>query len=208
LTIEATNPKASKRTEMLEVSSSAYKMPVSIFWMEENCFTIAPLLYKPVFVIFVSGRRNIQSDWLRVKQRSIAMIGRIISDLLIWSSLLLLCSLILFIEAVGIFRALLAMRQARWRFFLVLIPLTACIWSFTIAVKELSVQESFYRPYAHMSLAFYSELLSNGSMAIENCQLQVGIVAGIFILSLFLEKVFRMQYIPFMRHAGKDGIGY
>src|SRR6266568_431066 len=31
---------------MLDVSSNAYKMPVSSFWMEENCFTVYLLRYR------------------------------------------------------------------------------------------------------------------------------------------------------------------
>ena len=132
------------------------------------------------------------------------MIARIFPDLLGWSSLLMLCSLLLFIEASGMFRALLATRQARWRFFLVLIPLTASIWSFANGAQALGPAESItHMGDLRLSTSYYLALSDKISMAIENCQLQTGIAGGAFIFSLLLEKVFHMPYVSFLIHSQK-----
>lgn len=132
------------------------------------------------------------------------MLGEIVDSPETWAILLMLCALVLFAEAAGTFQALLATRQARWRFFLVLIPLAASIWSFTNGAQALGLLENTSHPVdIHLTASLYLALKEQLKTATENYQIQVGIAGGAFIFSLLLEKVFHMPYVSFLQHTEK-----
>lgn len=117
---------------------------------------------------------------------------------LFWPALLAVGSFILFLEAVAILRFLLFTHQARWRWFLGVIPLAFSLWFFSTARKglDLRVPRSI-----HMSTEQFLALRSFIRMTIEACQLQFVLALGIFLLLLFLERVFQMRYTSFLRHG-------
>ncbi len=123
-----------------------------------------------------------------------------VDELTAWSTLLMFCSLVLFIEAISLARALSDSQRDSGRFFLWLIPLAVSMCSIMVALLGVTLLSNLPAPFVHMSFSIYQHIRSVLRTALELCQIQVGISIAVFILLLFLERMLGIRYISFRMH--------
>ena len=110
-----------------------------------------------------------------------------IDSLLTWSNLALLGIVVILGEVVLLFRILWLTHQLWWKYLFLLIPLGMSYWSFMVVQNALGVYR-FLIAFPRLSPATYIRLLTLFGHAAAVCQVQAGILGGVFVLLLIIEK--------------------
>src|SRR5690348_1467828 len=115
-----------------------------------------------------------------------------VNDTIVWSVILALCIVALFVEAARIFVALFRVRATIRHYALVLLPLAGSVWSFAVLVSALDGAAALWTELEpltqlHFSVAMYEMFKQMFAQFTVIFQQQTAITLGIFILVLFLE---------------------
>lgn len=109
----------------------------------------------------------------------------------IWSIILTIAALALFVEAVALIRFFLMQRRPLWLYLFTLLPLSMSVWSFIVAFQSPPPPEFFG---AHITLAIYRALMAPYISATTYVQRLLVICAVIFVLTLVIERIFHVHY--------------
>jgi len=113
--------------------------------------------------------------------------------LYLWSFILVIAALVLFVEAVALIRYFLRHRRPRWQRLLILLPLSVSVWAF-IAISQSPPP----RPGiigVHLDYAVYHALMAPYFSAATYEQRLLVICAGVFVLTFVIERIFHVRYI-------------
>ena len=107
-----------------------------------------------------------------------------------WFFVVTMCSIALMTEVSLLVHVLLMTRQRLWGYFLVVIPVAKCIWSFTVVWYALNT-EYLLLPYTGIHFSGHDRLvfIRTISPLIRLCQLQIGITIVVFAILLFMERI-------------------
>ncbi|HJT57194.1 MAG TPA: hypothetical protein VJ761_11915 [Ktedonobacteraceae bacterium] len=120
----------------------------------------------------------------------------IFGDLDFWLIVLMISSLVLFLETAVLVRSLAVSRKASWRYSIVAIPLAVSIWSLLVLMNIYNVYSMLPPRGIHWDFALYYRVHMTIEDAVRMCQVQVGIAAGVFMFVLLLERVLGLKYVP------------
>lgn len=126
----------------------------------------------------------------------------IFGDLDFWLIVLMISSLVLFLETAVLVRSLVVSRKVCWRYSIVAIPLAVSIWSLLVLMNIYNVYGMLPPPGIHWDFAVYYRVHMTIEDAVRMCQVQVGIAAGVFVFVLLLERVLGLKYIPSVSAQG------
>ncbi len=107
-----------------------------------------------------------------------------------WFFVVTMCSIALMTEVSQLVHVLLMTRQRLWGYFLVVIPVAKCIWSFTVVWYALNT-EYLLLPYTGIHFSGHDRLvfIRTISPLVHLCQLQIGILIASFTILLFVERI-------------------
>jgi|GEM_PF-4754513 len=111
----------------------------------------------------------------------------------LWMTILMLASLILFIEAAALVRSLLRQRRSWWQYLLILLPLSVSIQSFAVAQQTPRFTSI---PPIPVTLAYYLAWEASFRPAIAHEQFQTALAVGVFVITLVVERMLHLRYIP------------
>src|SRR6266571_186986 len=106
-----------------------------------------------------------------------------------WFFVVTMCSIALMTEVSLLVHVLLMTRQRLWGYFLVVIPVAKCIWSFTVVWYALNT-EYLLLPYIAIHFSGHNRLvfISTITPFVHLSQLQIGTTIVVFAILLFMER--------------------
>lgn len=109
----------------------------------------------------------------------------------IWSIILTIAALALFVEAIALIRFFLMQRRPLWLYLFILLPLSMSVWSFIVAFQSPPPPEFFG---AHITPAIYHAWMAPYISATMYVQRLLVICAVAFFITLVIECIFRVHY--------------
>lgn len=107
-----------------------------------------------------------------------------------WLFVVTMCSIAMMTEVSLLVHVLLMTRQRLWGYFLVVILVAKCVWSFTVVWYILNT-EYLLLPYTGIHFSGHDGLvfIRTISPLVHLCQLQIGITIVVFAILLFVERI-------------------
>src|SRR5260370_23288751 len=107
-----------------------------------------------------------------------------------WLFVVTMCLIALMTEVSLLVHVLLMTRQRLWGYFLVVILVAKCVWSFTVVWYILNT-EYLLLPYTGIHFSGHDRLvfIRTISPLVHLCQLQIGITIVVFAILLFVERI-------------------
>lgn len=112
----------------------------------------------------------------------------------LWSIIVIVATLALFVEAIALIRFFFKHRRPWWRRLLVLLPLSVSAWSFIVVYQYPPaplIADLIGPPTPPLYLAESSPSLS----VVVNDQRLTAICAGVFVLTLVIRRILNARYI-------------
>ncbi len=107
----------------------------------------------------------------------------------LWSMLVTICALALFIEAVFMARTLILTRRALYWYLLLLVPLAVSAWSIIVATGAITqAGQISLLAHLHLTPVLYQKIQGMLGQLILVCQVQAAITVAVFALCAFIER--------------------
>jgi hypothetical protein len=117
----------------------------------------------------------------------------------LWSSIVLIAALALFVEAVALIRFFLRHRRPWWQCLIALLPLSASVWSFIMAYQVISpfisvVPPAQFNNQVNFNYPTYLAWIAPYISAAAYDQRLLVICVGVFFITLVIERLLHVRY--------------